>query len=432
MSVQTSTARDMLASAGLAYDEPEGIPTLTPKDTDELAELVERVAQLDLRLVPVGNGTKLSFARPELSKGSWPQSLVAVSTRHLDEVVAYEPGDGTLTAQAGCSWSQLTQTVAAGGHRLTPDVPRPAQATLGGVLGAGLSGPDRLRFGPLRHHVLGMRVVRAGGAIAKSGGRLVKNVTGFDLHRLHCGARGSLGVITEASLRLFPAPERELTLTLAGLAPRELFEQAERMRLALARPIALTIENCLEPDAAHWRLHARLEGRAATVSYEREQLLAELPAGVEIEQLEGEAARERAAATRDLVLRERSPGGERAWPALRLTCLPTQTAGNAYAPLEGFARAAGLELRVVAQPGVSEVEAHLDLDGLGQPEVAAQRIAELRDEVEAAEVRLETRAVPAALIQGCSDLLPEKARAWMRSLHAQLDPHDTFLEPSGV
>ena len=151
-------------------------------------------------MVPCGLGSKLGWTRPP------PRADLLVSTRRLAGLLRHEPDDGTLSALAGTPMSELRAAALAGGHWLTPDVAAPRRATLGGVIAAGQSGLDRLRFGPARHHVLGARVMLADGTIARSGGQLVKNVTGFDLHRLYAGSHGSLCVILEVALRLFPAP----------------------------------------------------------------------------------------------------------------------------------------------------------------------------------------------------------------------------------
>ena len=137
----------------------------------------------------------------------------------------------------------LAETVHAGGHHLTPDVPRPAESTLGGVVAAGQSGHDRVRYGPVRHHVLGVEVALADGSVVRSGGRLVKNVTGFDLHRLHCGAEGSLGILLGASMRLFPRPER--TVLLASV-PTD-------AQAASAASLAL-LDELWEPTSITWTL----------------------------------------------------------------------------------------------------------------------------------------------------------------------------------
>ena len=229
----TGQLANALAAEGLELEQDArfAFPLVAPASEEQLASVVARAGRDGLRVLPLGLGSKLSFTRPEALAAARADSDpidLALSTQKLQEVQAYEPGDGTLTAAAGARWSDLAARVGRGGHRLTPDVPFPQRASLGGVLAAGLSGPDRLRDGPLRHHVLGMRVVRSDGSGSRTGGRLVKNVTGFDLHRLYCGSRGTLCVIVEASLRLFPAPHAERALSVRSADVRRLFQVCAR------------------------------------------------------------------------------------------------------------------------------------------------------------------------------------------------------------
>jgi len=188
------------------------IPMAAPETEEELIDLVREAREGGLKVLPIGNGTRLGGVH-----GCGADLLL--STRKLTGVVAYEPGDGTVTARAGTLMSELAEAISLGGHRLTPDVPRPAEATLGGVLADSWSGGDRLRFGPTRHHVLGLRVLSSDGVVTKTGGRLVKNVTGFELHRLYAGSGGGLCLILEASLRLFAAGSGALALRAAQRAP---------------------------------------------------------------------------------------------------------------------------------------------------------------------------------------------------------------------
>ncbi len=182
------------------------VPLLAPAGDEEWSQAMRFAGERNLSVLPVGLGSKL----PSLPLAARPD--LVLSTRHDRGIVASEPGDGTLTARAGTTVAELRAAALEHGYALTPDVARAEQKTLGGVIGAGESGFDRLRRGPVRHHVLGTRLLRADGCIAKSGGALVKNVTGYDLHRLYTGSRGSLGVVLEASLRLSPAPETRARL----------------------------------------------------------------------------------------------------------------------------------------------------------------------------------------------------------------------------
>lgn len=224
---------------------------------EEIRDAVREAVAASRRLIPSGHGTSLPWARPD-ADGT---ALLRVGLAGGESgIVEYVPGDGTLTARAGTPWRTLAEAVAEGGHRLTPDLPR-CPGTLGGVLGAGLSGEDRVRFGPLRHQVLGMTFVDGKGRAVRSGGRLVKNVTGFDLHRLLAGARGTLGVITEASLRLVPIPEAEACLVFERGSAAEAVELAlEVRREPRIQPARLSVHGA--------RLHLGLAGRAAQVATE--------------------------------------------------------------------------------------------------------------------------------------------------------------------
>jgi glycolate oxidase FAD binding subunit len=152
----------------------------------------------------------------------------------------------------------------AGGHWCTPDAPNPSRATLGGTLALGLSAADRTRFGPVRNHVLGMKVVLADGTVAKSGGRLVKNVTGYDLHRLYTGSHGTLAVIVEASLRLFPFPEAEAWFEREHVS----FDAALATARAADELAVRWLSLSLVCTAGRWRVRARLAGKAAVIAHE--------------------------------------------------------------------------------------------------------------------------------------------------------------------
>jgi glycolate oxidase FAD binding subunit len=301
------------------------------------------------KLVPIGLGSKLSWCRP-------PERVdLALSTRRLAGVVAYEGGDGTLTARAGSTLESLASVARAGGNHLTPMVAHPERATLGGVLAAGQSGVDRARFGPARHHVLGMRVALADGSTARSGGRLVKNVTGYDLHRLYCGSHGTLCVILEASLRLFPAFEREARLTLAARDRAEAIALARRVEGLGVEPLAVRAENVLDPER-RWQLHLLLAGRAPVVEWARARLLEGLP-----------GARESAsgfAEIRDLEVREGR------WPAWRGACRPSE--------LDAALSRIAPDAPTVVDPTVATIGAFVEGVAAERSELAAPAAAMMR------------------------------------------------------
>ena len=234
------------------------LPLALPESESELRDLIIRAGSAGLKVLPVGAGSRLGGAFE-------CDADLLISTDKLSGVIAYEPGDGTITALAGTRMSELAARAREGGHRLTPDIPRPETATLGGVLADGISGGDRLRFGPSKHHVLGMRVLMSDGTITKTGGRLVKNVTGFDLHRLYAGSAGSLCVILEATMRLFPAPEERAfgQLSLASL------KKALDLAAALSAPPLDPTAVSLSRSDDGWLLTLTLDGRRERVTRER-------------------------------------------------------------------------------------------------------------------------------------------------------------------
>ncbi len=271
-----------------------------PANDDEVVEVIRLAAKERWRLSPVGLG--LDF----------PAEVdFLFSTRRITGVVAYEPGDGTLSARAGTRMAELERVTRAAGNHLTPRVAAADRSTLGGVLAEGRSGIDRLRYGPSRHHVLGMRVALADGSVVKSGGRLVKNVTGYDMHRLYCGSRGSLCVVLEVSMRLFAGFEREVLLTVPARDRAGAIESARSAEALGVRPLAIRAENVLDPKAA-WRVHVLLAGRPELVEWGRRTLLASWPGAAE-----GSESSER---LRDAEL---APGR---WPDLRATGRPSRLA----------------------------------------------------------------------------------------------------------
>ena len=244
-----------------------GRPVVSPSDEGELSETIRLAAANGWRLLPVGFGSKLDWS-------ATPRDVdVELSTRRLARVVAYEPGDGTITALAGTTMDELERTAARGRNHLTPRVPAPSRATLGGVLAAGQSGLDRLRYGPARHHVLGMRAALADGRVTKSGGKLVKNVTGYDLHRLYCGSAGSLCVIVEATLRLFAGFERERLFSVPVADRASALRVAASVEALRLDPLCIRCENVLDAKAA-WRVHVLFAGRDAVVAAAARALLA--------------------------------------------------------------------------------------------------------------------------------------------------------------
>lgn len=249
------------------------LPSLRPSGEAQLIELVQSAAKLRLPIVPIGGGSHF-WCAPWTARQALPD--LAVDLTGLSGIVAHELGDGTLTARAGTRLHTLALAARAGGQHLTPALgSQDRRATLGGTLAAGQNGWERLRYGPARHHLLGARILLSNGQAVQSGGRLVKNVTGYDLHRLLVGSHGTLGILLEATLRLFPRPAARALLTLDGLQAESAFQRAAELRqLNLGLEQLLVAD--LEPRRDRVRLVARfagsLAGLAADISAAQEVL----------------------------------------------------------------------------------------------------------------------------------------------------------------
>ena len=183
-----------------------------PASTGEAAAVLRAAAALGLTVVARGSGSKLDW-------GATPASCdLFVDTLRLNQVLEHAAGDLVVSVQAGILLGDLAKVVSAAGQRLALDPPD--GGTIGGVIATQAAGPLRFRYGAPRDLLIGITVVRADGRIARSGGKVVKNVAGYDLGKLFAGSYGTLGLITEATFRLHPQPESALAVTarVPGLA----------------------------------------------------------------------------------------------------------------------------------------------------------------------------------------------------------------------
>jgi glycolate oxidase FAD binding subunit len=255
-----------------------GAQVAKPADAGELAALLAR----GRRARPVGGATKLSWGAP----GAAPEVLV--STERLDRIVEHNEGDLTVVIEAGVPLARAQQGFAELGQRLSLDPPdADGRATIGGILATGDSGPLRHRHGGVRDLILGVRVALPDGTVARAGSNVIKNVAGYDLAKLMCGALGTLGVICEATLRLHPLPERTLTVAGRAAEPSVLAGAAQRIAGQALELEALDLN--WDGPAAGGCLLARAAGRAADSTVAAlERLMRE--AGAETELLEDDEA----------------------------------------------------------------------------------------------------------------------------------------------
>jgi glycolate oxidase FAD binding subunit len=221
-----------------------------PNTAEEVAELLRSADQAGEAVIPVGGGRALGLGDP-------PERLdVVVETRGLHRVIEISQADLTASVEAGVTLEELNAELAKVGQFIPIDPFNSPGHTVGGVLAAGLSGPLRLRYGPPRDFVIGLRVALPEGRLASSGGRVVKNVSGYDMNKLHLGALGTCGIIVAASFKLFPRPNYEVTLETCSEDP---WAEATRALALPAPPIALEL-------TSDGRLLARLAGSREGVS----------------------------------------------------------------------------------------------------------------------------------------------------------------------
>jgi glycolate dehydrogenase FAD-binding subunit len=180
---------------------------VSPGTERELAEVLASANEAGLAVIPRGGGTKLEWGNPP------KRAEVLLSTERLNTVIEHAWADLTVAVEAGCTMKELQSTLAKQGQRLALDCIWPQNATVGGVLSTNDSGALRLRYGALRDLIIGVTIALPDGTLATSGGKVVKNVAGYDLPKLITGAWGTLGVITRAIFRTHPACNDLLTLT---------------------------------------------------------------------------------------------------------------------------------------------------------------------------------------------------------------------------
>ena len=196
---------------------------LEPPTEKQLAEALRLANESKLAVIPRGGGTKLCWGNPP-SRGE-----IILSTSRLNKIIEHAWADLTVTVEAGCTIQTLQQTLAKHGQRLAIDTLWPEHATVGGILSTNDSGALRLRFGALRDLIIGVTIALPDGTLASSGGKVVKNVAGYDLPKLVTGALGTLGVITRGVFRLHPLPRSTRSFSVSTANP----EEAQKLVLAI-------------------------------------------------------------------------------------------------------------------------------------------------------------------------------------------------------
>lgn len=276
-------------------EQPHPAAVVAPTTEEELALVLARSGEEGWTVMPAGSGTWLEGGGPS-------KVTLVVSTQRMAEVKEYEPADLTLTAGAGISLANLRGITEPHRQWLPLDPPGGLEGSLGATAALGSWGPLRHLYGTPRDHVLGLTLVSGDGRILRWGGRVVKNVAGFDVTRLSIGSWGTLGVVTSVSTRLFPIPQADVTLCIRGGDVADLLAPAREMALSsmplaaveLVHPMGTTSlgRALTDGEAGEARLILRLLGSREQVAEMERRVRSDLSRAIGgLERLEGEESR---------------------------------------------------------------------------------------------------------------------------------------------
>ncbi|MDZ4865278.1 MAG: FAD-binding oxidoreductase [Gemmatimonadota bacterium] len=282
----------LLGPEGVERD-PRGLPRAVPESDDALVLVCQAALDEGWKIRIEGNGTWLPADAP---------ADLALSTRGLTRIISLSPADLVATVQAGVTMEALRAALLPHRLWLAVDPPGRPDRTIGSVVATGTAGPLRHGFGPVRDQILGCTVVTGDGRLVAAGGRVVKNVAGYDLTKLHAGGFGAFGVITDLHLRLRAQPAVDLTLLAQG-ARLDLLDAGRRAMASAVSTIALELLSPTLAATPDWTLAVRLSGTAEGVAAETTRLGAET--GIRWEA----ATAERAATLWNLVARAPLGGG---------------------------------------------------------------------------------------------------------------------------
>jgi len=377
------------------------LPMALPSTSEEVAEVLRAATRDGLR-VGVGSGGFAGFP-------PGPPPDLVLSTAHLRQVEIYEPADLTGTFGAGLTGQGLADLTTPHGQWLPLDPDGWRAATLGGMVAVGHGGLVEPLYGAPRDLVLGLTLVTGNGRILEVGGRVVKNVAGFDLVRLAVGSRGALGVITRVSVRLFPLPERDEVVVVQAPDLQALMPAADAVRRS-PLPLAGTILRW-DSGAGGPELVIRIQGNEEPVAAQRTVLA---------DELRGAGLEPRTGQDREAVLRDPAPRGivleARSLPGRLPQALSLVQAG----PVSSF----GPDVQAHLQTGRIRVafDARADGDDLGAA------VATLRSRFQEIGGSLVIGKGPRALLERVHPMSsPGGAARLMRGLRHEFDPSGTLL-----
>jgi len=231
----SNVASDPAQIAAYQIDGQSPAAVVRPDSSEEVVEIVKFAVREKLAIVPTGGRTKLGIGMPPR------QYDIAIDMTRMDRIVAYDPGDLTLSVEPGIPLHTIASALAEHRQFLPLAVPFKNRATAGGTIASGVDSPLRQVYGTARDFVLGMEFVTGDAIAAKSGGRVVKNVTGYDIHKMMIGALGTLGVITRINFRTFPLPRASRTCIATFRGPTGACQLRDAIAKSVLRPQSVEI-----------------------------------------------------------------------------------------------------------------------------------------------------------------------------------------------
>jgi len=412
------------STAAFAVDGMLPELVVRPGTQEEVAKVVAACAKAGAAMIPWGAGTAMGMGNPPA------RAQVVIQLSRLDRIVAWDPANLTVTAEAGLRLAALQELLARDHAVLPLDPPADQRVSLGGMVAANQSGPGRLRYGTVRDWLLGMRVVLPDGERIHCGGRVIKNVSGYDMNKLFIRSMGTLGIITEVTFKLLPMPAESAAVL--GLFPDLAGAGAvvDKVMASFLLPEALEL---LDPEAlallapplglaaapGAWGLAIALAGSMETVARQAKDLTALIEDG-------GGTAVPLPAAQSGQAIRNLLDGDQTAHPA-RILCriaVPINRTCDLVAAAGELGRRCGLRAAVMAYAGSGVVWAQY-LPGPepapGAPVGAA--LEALRGEAQAAGGSLVLHEAPAQLKRQVDAWgAPGDGLDMMRRLKAEFDP----------
>ncbi len=395
----------------------------TPTEVDTVAQIVAFANQHNLTVLARGGGSRMNLG------GLAEHIDILLETNQLAHLLEHEGPDLTCHVEAGMTLAALQKELARQGQQLSIDPPDAEQSTIGGILASNASGPKRLRYGTARDLLIGLRVVQANGDISRSGGRVVKNVAGYDLNKLYIGSLGTLGILVEANFKLHPLPVAERTLLLTYTNAEDAMHTVIAILGSQLTPSALEL---IDSSAANdmsdfFGLHLPTSGYTLAVNFEGSHIT-----------LDRQMHETRLLARRQNALMGEDLQGEvqnRFWQVVRahmqgtLTCkvalLPSQIAPYLQ-QLEHVCRQHNLEAATIAHAGNGILYSEL------RPGDALPRLVEA-----ITALRRYVREMRGSLvIERCPVELKRRVSIWgepggdfemMQRLKQQFDPKRTFV-----